>query len=240
VKWVLRQIREHRAYNNADSKYAMTEPSNTASFEKIVEWAYGTLPEKIRNLPDFPGIQIVDEPPVGMFERMSKRSNWPPGSELLGCYSGVRRTKRQHNLVQTSPELIFVFRGPVLRCSKGNLPAEVKQVVWHEVAHWLGHDEGEVKELGLSLSFRDIPRDPLENEAATVVAQQRATDTTEKDDEANQKLRCLKCYSANVTCRELDKPLIPSGSWLTDPVLVHAKICKCEACGFEWDDEDNR
>jgi hypothetical protein len=175
-----------------------------------------------------------------MFERMSKRSNWPPGSELLGCYSGVRWTKRQHNLVQTSPELTFVFRGPVLRCSKGNLPAEVKQVVWHEVAHWLGHDEGEVKELGLSLSFRDIPRDPLENEAATVVAQQRATDTTEKDDEANQKLRCLKCYSANVTCRELDKPLIPSGSWLTDPVLVHAKICKCEACGFEWDDEDNR
>src|ERR1700691_1469265 len=52
---------------------------------------------------------------------------------------------------ETSPELIFVFRGPILRCSKGNLPAEVKQVVWHEVAHWLGHDEGEVKELGLSL-----------------------------------------------------------------------------------------
>jgi predicted Zn-dependent protease with MMP-like domain len=111
----------------------MTEPSNTASFEKIVQWAYSTMPEKIRNLPDFLGIQIADEPPVEMFERMSKRSNWSPGTELLGCYSGVSRTKRQHNLVQTSPELIFVFRGPILRCSKGNLPAEVKQVVWHEV-----------------------------------------------------------------------------------------------------------
>jgi predicted Zn-dependent protease with MMP-like domain len=155
----------------------MTEPSNTARFEKIVQWAHSTMPEKIRNLPDFPGIQVVDEPPVEMFERMSKRSNWLPGTELLGCYSGVSRTKRQHSLVQTSPELIFVFRGPILRCSKGNLPAEVKQVVWHEVAHWLGHDEGEVKELGLSLSFRDIPRDPIESEAATGVARRRALDS---------------------------------------------------------------
>jgi hypothetical protein len=140
----------------------------------------------------------------------------PPGTELSGCFSGISRTKRQHNLVQTSPELIFVFRGSILLRSKANLLAEVKQVGWHEVAHWLGHDEGEVKELGLSLSFRDIPGDPLQSEAATAVAQQKVPDTTEKDDEANQKLRCLKCYSTDVTCRELDKPLIPSGTWLTD------------------------
>ena len=25
-----------------------------------MEWAYNTLPEKIRNLPDFPGIQVGD------------------------------------------------------------------------------------------------------------------------------------------------------------------------------------
>ena len=31
----------------------MTEPSNTASFETIVEWAYSTLPEKVRNLRIF-------------------------------------------------------------------------------------------------------------------------------------------------------------------------------------------
>jgi hypothetical protein len=38
-----------------------------------------------------------------------------------------------------APDLIFVFRGPILRCSKGDLRAEVKRVVWHEVAHWLGY-----------------------------------------------------------------------------------------------------
>jgi predicted Zn-dependent protease with MMP-like domain len=213
----------------------MTEAANRASFEKIVEWAYSTLPQKIRTLPDFPGIQVADEPP----EEMSRRRNRARGTELLGCYSGVSRTKRQHNLVQTAPDLIFVFQGPILRCSKGNLPAEVKQVVWHEVAHWLGHDEGEVKELGLSLSFKDIARDAHESEAPDVVLQHRVPEALEKEEEANQELRCIKCYSSDVTCREGDKPLTNAASSLSDPITVHAKICTCTSCGYQWDDEDN-
>jgi len=63
----------------------MTEVSNSAGFEQIVEWAYGTLPEKIRNLPDFPGIQVTDEPPEEMLAKMSKRRNWPRGTELWGA-----------------------------------------------------------------------------------------------------------------------------------------------------------
>jgi predicted Zn-dependent protease with MMP-like domain len=121
---------------------AATDPE---SFEAIVEWAYSTLPPKIRHLPDFPGIQVADEPP----EDMLKRKNWPRGTEMLGCFSGVHRTERSQNLLRIAPDLIFVFRGPVLRCSKGNLRAEVKRVVWHEVAHWLGHDEEQVRDLGL-------------------------------------------------------------------------------------------
>jgi predicted Zn-dependent protease with MMP-like domain len=216
----------------------MTEASSSASFEQIVEWAYSTLPEEIRQLPDFPGIQIVEEPPEEMFATMSKRRNWPRGTELLGCYSGVSRTKRQHNLVQTAPDLIFVFKGPILRRSTGNLPAEVKQVVWHEVAHWLGHDEAEVKELGLSLSFKDLAPLSLESEAPDAVLQ-RVAEAVEKEEDENKKLRCLKCYSADVTCRALNKPLTNASSSLSDPVIVHAKICTCNKCGYEWDDEDD-
>jgi predicted Zn-dependent protease with MMP-like domain len=218
----------------------MTDASNSSGFEQIVQWAYSTLPEEIRNLSDFPGVQVADEPPEEMFAKMSKRRNWPRGTELLGCYSGVSRTKRQHNLVQTAPDLIFVFRGPILRCSKGNLPAEVKQVVWHEVAHWLGHDEGEVKELGLSLSFKDIARHPLESESPDAVLQQRLpeAEAVEKDEEENQKLRCIKCYSADVTCHEGEKPLSYAGANSFDPITVHVRSCTCNSCGYEWDDED--
>ena len=216
----------------------MIDSSSNSSFEQILRWAYSTLPEDVRNLPDSPGVQIADEPPEEIFAKMSKRSNWTGGTELLGCYSGVGRTERQHNLMQTAPDLIFVFRGPILRCSKGNLPAEVKQVVWHEVAHWLGHDEGEVKELGLSLTFNDIARHPLDNELPEAVLQPTLTETVEKEEEENQKLRCIKCYSADVTCHEGEKPLGYAGANLFDPITIHVRNCTCKSCGYEWDDED--
>lgn len=128
----------------------MANATNPKSFEEIVEWAYSTLPQKIRNLPDFPGIQVADEPPLELLEEISNREKWPRGTELLGLYSGIVRTKQSFAQLKYSPDLIFVFRGPILRCSKGDLEAEVKRVVWHEVAHWLGYEtEEQVKALGL-------------------------------------------------------------------------------------------
>jgi predicted Zn-dependent protease with MMP-like domain len=218
----------------------MADATHTETFEEIVEWAYSTLPQKIRDLPDFPGIQVVDEPPADVFGDLSNRMKFRRGTELLGLYSGVHRIERRHDLLRIAPDLIFVFRGPILRCSKGDLRAEVKRVVWHEVAHWLGHDEEEVKELGLSLGVEDVAHHPLESEAPKTILQQRLRDTLDEAGEAKkQQPRCIKCYSADVTCRELDKPLTYSGARLSDHLPVHAKICTCNSCGHEWDDEDN-
>ncbi|HEY1659912.1 MAG TPA: metallopeptidase family protein [Candidatus Sulfotelmatobacter sp.] len=128
----------------------MVSPINPDSFEEIVEWAYGSLPQKIKDLPDFPGIQVLDEPPADVLKDISEKKRWRPGTELLGLYSGTFRTKRSFTEVKYAPDLIFVFRGPILRCSQGDLRAEVKRVVWHEVAHWLGYEtEEQVKALGL-------------------------------------------------------------------------------------------
>ncbi|HZU30844.1 MAG TPA: metallopeptidase family protein [Candidatus Angelobacter sp.] len=75
------------------------------------------------------------------------------GTELLGLYSGTLRTQRSFFEMKYAPNLIFVFRGPILRYishTKRDLRAEVKRVVWHEVAHWLGFEtEEQVKALGL-------------------------------------------------------------------------------------------
>ena len=120
----------------------MQEATGSETFEEIVEWAYSTLPQRIRDLPDFPGIQVADEPPEGYLRTMT------PRYELRGMFVGVHRTERSYNRLQRTPDLIFVFRGPIMRCSKGDLRSEVKRVVWHEVAHWLGYDEEGVKELG--------------------------------------------------------------------------------------------
>jgi predicted Zn-dependent protease with MMP-like domain len=218
----------------------MSESTNSGSFEEIVEWAYSTLPQEIRDLPDFPGIQLVEEPPEDVLKDVAKRKNWPKGSEMLGLYSGIHRTERQHLQTRIAPDLIFVFRGPILRCSKGDLRGEVKQVVWHEVAHWLGHNEEEVKELGLSRSAEGVANQSIEDEPSKTVLLQQLRDAPDETENAKeQQLRCLQCYSEDVTCRELNKPLTNAASSLSDPITVHAKICTCNSCGYEWDDEDN-
>jgi predicted Zn-dependent protease with MMP-like domain len=147
--------RVHRSPCPGGKVGLMADTTIPETFEEIVEWAYSTLPQKIRDLPDFPGIQVVEEPPKDVFADISNREKWRRGTELLGLYSGVHRTEQRHDLLRLAPDLIFVFRGPILRCSKGDLRAEVKRVVWHEVAHWLGHDEEEVKGLGLSAGAED-------------------------------------------------------------------------------------
>ena len=121
----------------------MREATGSETFEDIVEWAYSTLPQSIKDLPDFPGIQVADEPPEGYLETRGRRT------ELLGLFHGAHRGERQFHSVQRAPDLIFVFRGPIMRCSNGNLRREVKRAVWHEVAHWLGYEEKDMEKLGL-------------------------------------------------------------------------------------------
>lgn len=220
----------------SSTDFHMGEAIGSQTFEEIVKWAYSTLPQKIRELPDFPGIQVVDEPPVDVLKSVREKRNWPAGREMLGLYSGVHRTECQHFLQRIAPDLIFVFRGPILRCTKGDLRAEVKQVVWHEIAHWLGHNEEEVAELGLSLCIPDKGDAWVESEQR-ITASELSFDE-EKAQEANDQPRCPKCYSTDITCRQFDKPLKVSGSWLSDPIVVGEKICKCRSCGHEWDDDD--
>lgn len=222
----------------------MAKSSDSENFEEIVQWAYSTLPEKIRDLPDFPGIQVVDEPPEEVLKDVAKRRNWTERRELLGLYSGIYRTERQHFQTRIAPDLIFVFRGPILRCSKGNLRAEVQQVVWHEVAHWLGHSEEEVRDLGLSATLardesdmRDLPQ----RQAPKNVVQQMPNETIDSAENISEQLRCIKCYSADVACHEGEKLFSYAEANLFDPatVTLHARTCKCNSCGYEWNDEDD-
>jgi len=54
----------------------MADTTNSSNFEELVEWAYSTLPQKVRHLPDFPGIQVVDEPPAEVFAEMAAERKW--------------------------------------------------------------------------------------------------------------------------------------------------------------------
>ena len=114
--------------------------------ETLVEESYETLPEEVRALPDFPSIEVMDEPT----DELKKEKSFPPGVEILGLFLGVPRTAKLHNSILFSPTVIHIYRGPINRCTTPTtLEPTVKRVVWHEVAHWLGHPEGDMERLGL-------------------------------------------------------------------------------------------
>ena len=213
----------------------MADSTNSAHFEDIVQWAYSTLPQEIRDLPDFPGIQVADEPPEEVFRETAKRRNWPAGTEMLGLYSGIYRTEPQHFSTRIAPDLIFVFRGPILRCSRGNLRAEVKRVVWHEVAHWLGNDEEAVKQLGLSTSDSFEESTSARPDClASGDAEHPSSESIEDVSSLANRPRCIHCYSADLSVRKIARPL----SYSFDPATVDATIFRCRSCGSEWQDDD--
>lgn len=113
-------------------------------FLENVKSACDTLPPTIRALPDFPPIEILDEP-----------AHPTPERETLGRFFGLSRDKKLTFTISGTPTVIHIYRGPVKRYA-GNqgdrIDDVLRTVVWHEVAHWLGfHTEQEVAELGLQL-----------------------------------------------------------------------------------------
>jgi hypothetical protein len=56
---------------------SMADTANPETYEEIVNWAYRSLPQKIRDLPDFPGIQAIDEPPADVCQDTSHNPGLP-------------------------------------------------------------------------------------------------------------------------------------------------------------------
>jgi predicted Zn-dependent protease with MMP-like domain len=101
--------------------------SDPDDFEQLVERALAALPADLRGVMSNVQIVVEDEP--------------PPGQRLLGLYEGVPLTRRNQGYVLVPPDKITIFRGPLERLSAGDsarLEAEVKRVVFHEIAHHFG------------------------------------------------------------------------------------------------------
>jgi predicted Zn-dependent protease with MMP-like domain len=109
-----------------------------ADFDRLVEEAVAKIPprfrERIRNL-----VFVVEpEPP---------RASRTHAGELLGLYEGRPLTARSVSDSFAAPDRITIFQGPHERQARGlrDLRRLVEETVWHEVAHYFGMDEGQVR-----------------------------------------------------------------------------------------------
>ena len=80
----------------------------------------------------------------------------------------------------------------------------------------------------------------IDAEAAKALLDQPLADAVDQAGEAKkQQQRCPKCYSVDITCGEVDKPMTYFGPWLNHPLPVHVRLCTWNSCGYQWDNEEN-
>ncbi len=106
-------------------------------FEQAVRDALDDLPAELRDAMSNVTIVVEEEPPAG--------------APLLGLYQGVPLTRRTSGYQGALPDKITIYSGPLERLYGADaelLRAQVRHVVWHEVAHHFGISDERLVELG--------------------------------------------------------------------------------------------
>ncbi|WP_298325548.1 metallopeptidase family protein [Haloactinopolyspora sp.] len=110
-----------------------------SEFEELVAEALDQIPGELAQMMDNVVVLVEDEPP-------------PDAADVLGLYEGTPLTERGEFYSGVLPDVIRLFRLPILRLCETWTDAveEVLVTVVHEVAHHFGIDDDRLHELGWS------------------------------------------------------------------------------------------
>ena len=114
-----------------------------AEFDRLVAEAYKRIPARFRKRLQNVALTVEMEPSPGQLSR----GRVAPGHTLLGLYEGRPLTQRSVFEPWSMPDRITIFQGPHERLARSpeHLVELVSATVWHEVAHYFGMDEAQVR-----------------------------------------------------------------------------------------------
>jgi predicted Zn-dependent protease with MMP-like domain len=113
-------------------------------FDRLVAAAYARIPQRFRRRLKNIALIVEPEPTASQLGL----SRVPPGGTLLGLYQGRPLTSRSVFEPFAMPDRITIFQGPHERmaASRDHLRQLVEETVWHEVAHYFGLNERQIRE----------------------------------------------------------------------------------------------
>jgi len=116
------------------------------AFEALVARALDDLPDWVRERLE--NLAIIVEPWPTREQR--RKTGTKQGTLLLGLYEGIPLTKRGQGYNLVAPDRITLFQGPLelLADSPASLVQLIGHTVIHEIAHYLGFSEEEIRDLG--------------------------------------------------------------------------------------------
>ena len=112
----------------------------------LAEQAILSIPRALRAQVGNVAVQVVDFPDAETERDMALESPF----DLLGLYVGVALTERSLSHPQPQPDLVFLYRRPLLDywCETGTDLADlVRHVLIHEIGHHFGYSDAEMDAL---------------------------------------------------------------------------------------------
>ena len=112
-------------------------------FARLVEEACLQIPARFRRRIANVAIVVEEEPSADDLEG----AHCPRGSTLLGLYHGVPLTQRTSHYGLVLPDKISIYRRPIERLARNerHLRQIVRETVWHEVGHYFGLNEQQLR-----------------------------------------------------------------------------------------------
>jgi predicted Zn-dependent protease with MMP-like domain len=112
-------------------------------FDRLVAAAYARIPGRFRKRLKNVALLVEAEPSAAQLGRIRGGR----GSTLLGLYEGRPLTTRSVFEPFSMPDRITIFQGPHERLARSPaaLRRMVEDTVWHEVAHYFGMNEEQVR-----------------------------------------------------------------------------------------------
>ena len=114
-------------------------------FDKFIEEAIAKIPPRFKRYLDNITFIAEDSPSKDTF----KQTKVPALSSLLGIYHGVPFKHRGPFYGNISPDIIVIYQKPIenICSSEEEVRKKVKEVIIHEIGHYFGLSEAELKEI---------------------------------------------------------------------------------------------
>lgn len=125
---------------------SFTTPPSLEDLTSLAEAALAVIPRRLSRHLEAVGVMVEEQPDETTLKELALNSPW----DLTGLYRGTPLTSRSISDPARMPDIIFLYREPILLEwieTNVDLEALVRNVVVHEVAHHFGFSDAEIAAL---------------------------------------------------------------------------------------------
>jgi predicted Zn-dependent protease with MMP-like domain len=121
----------------------------TERFIELVEGALDSLPEQFRKRMHNVAVLVEDLPPAQQPRRRAPRPRALPRRLVMGVFVGTPATQKSVFDLRSGPDYVILYQMNIEAVCRSDeeIRHEVRQTVMHEIGHYFGLSEDELRDV---------------------------------------------------------------------------------------------